>query len=159
MKKILLLLVLTYGCTKNDSIQPQPSSFISFYNGSDTIQYSGRFAGNGTGIGYYYETVNDSLYQYDVYGGAGNNNYLALQFFTNDTTSLKTPIDTTLVIGLSYSNGDSVYVGQNVTSSIHIDGNNHNVLNGSFSGILTSVRGSNTITISNGTLANVPFSH
>lgn len=159
MKKILLLSVLIYGCTKKDSTQPQPSSFISFYNGSNTIKYSGRFAGNGTGIGYYYEIVNSNTYQYDVFGGAGNNNNLALQFFTHDTTTLKNLTDTTLVIGLSYTDGDSVYVGQNVTSNLHIDANNHNVLNGSFSGILTSVRGSNTITISNGALVNVPFSH
>lgn len=159
MKKILLLSVLIYGCTKNDSTQPQPSSFISFYNGSDTIKYSGRLTDNGTGTGYYYEIVNSNTYQYEVFGGAGNNNYLALEFFTHDTTTLKNPTDTSIVIGLIYSDGDNVYAGQNVTSNIHIDANNHNVLNGSFNGILTSVRGSNSITISNGILVNVPFSH
>src|ERR1700759_5472928 len=89
MKKILLILVLSWGCTKNDSTQPQPSSFIRFYNGSDTIQYSGRFAGDGTGIGYYYETVNSGLHQYEVYGGAGNNDNISLEFFLLRTVSFK----------------------------------------------------------------------
>ena len=158
MKKILVLLILGYGCSKNDNTQPQPTAFISFYNGTDSVKYSGNFSGNETGVGYYYQYLSDTLYQYEVFGGAGAHDYISMEFFTNDTTTLKGSTSPNRVIGISYGKGDSVYSAQIISSSLHIDGNNHNVLSGSFNGVLKSISGYDSITIKNGRLVNLPFS-
>ena len=157
MKKILVLLILVSGCSKKDS-PLQPSSYISFNNGTGNVKYKGQFAGNLTGVGYYNEYVSDTLYQYEVFGGAGEHDFITMVFLIKDTLALQASNYTTLLATITYTRGDSLYIAHLVNSTFHIDINNNNVLNGNFSGTLKTISDADSVIITNGKIVNLPYS-
>ncbi len=158
MKKLIIVCLFFCGCSKNND--SKPSSFISFNNGSENITYAGNHPlASSTGIYYYNSTGSYPLnYEWIIEGAKSTSDYFAIAFFSPTQNITDSNLNEALAI--SYMVNGAFYSSVPFSPfTIHITSLQNNSLKGTFSGILVSDDNSDTLTISNGELVNVPFEH
>ena len=155
-KLIAILFVVACGCSK-DSGSGKPQASINFYNGTENVSYTGDLTTDQKGDGYHYTPVTTELYQFTVFGGAGNDNHISIGFYSLSPTELN--ISTIYNVNVAYEYNGDLYVSPAGKASIHINSYSASSLNGSFDATLVNNSGSDSIFITKGKIENVALSH
>ena len=100
MKKIIILCLLFYSCSKKDNTVSLPG-YISFSNGAIEVKYSGNHIPNSI-EGIYYSYIPDNYYykyQWLLGGGNSTTDYFVISFASDNLNLTDSTLSKTVAMG------------------------------------------------------------